>query len=540
MSVIAWAVGAALVAFSCWKLLKISGLLQPYMSPLGDIPGPPSPSFLYGNMHEIQNSEASIVREQWVDMYGPTLKYKGWLNVDRLYTLDTRAIHHVLTHSNDYPKMELSRYFLTQVTGHGLIVAEGDLHRKQRRVMNPAFGPTQIRGVTKIFVDKAHQLRALWTATLELTGGPARIDVLSGLTKVTLDVIGLAGFNIDFGSLNPNGHARHGELTDAFNVMFGALGDTRTSLFRAMKAYLPPLRLIPDSTSARVTAARKVIDRVGMQLIREKKAEVIKAERTGEKNTLHSRDLLTLLIRANMSTDIPENQRLSDAEVLAQIPTFLAAGHETTSNSTAWCLYALAQHPAVQSALRDELLSVPTDSPSMDDLNALPYLDAVVRETMRLHAPVSSTMRYAAKDDVIPLAAPYTDRNGEVCDGIRVSKGSPIIIPILAMNRSKAVWGEDAHEFRPERWESTIETAQHMPGVWAHMMSFLGGPRACIGYRFSLVEMKALMFVLVRGFEFELAVPICKKRMLVQRPFVSDEMDKGAQLPLLVKPYVHA
>ncbi|KAF9812294.1 hypothetical protein IEO21_06268 [Rhodonia placenta] len=508
MSVIAWAVGAALVAFSCWKLLKISGLLQPYMSPLGDIPGPPSPSFLYGNMHEIQNSEASIVREQWVDMYGPTLKYKGWLNVDRLYTLDTRAIHHVLTHSNDYPKMELSRYFLTQVTGHG------DLHRKQ--------------------------LRALWTATLELTGGPARIDVLSGLTKVTLDVIGLAGFNIDFGSLNPNGHARHGELTDAFNVMFGALGDTRTSLFRAMKAYLPPLRLIPDSTSARVTAARKVIDRVGMQLIREKKAEVIKAERTGEKNTLHSRDLLTLLIRANMSTDIPENQRLSDAEVLAQIPTFLAAGHETTSNSTAWCLYALAQHPAVQSALRDELLSVPTDSPSMDDLNALPYLDAVVRETMRLHAPVSSTMRYAAKDDVIPLAAPYTDRNGEVCDGIRVSKGSPIIIPILAMNRSKAVWGEDAHEFRPERWESTIETAQHMPGVWAHMMSFLGGPRACIGYRFSLVEMKALMFVLVRGFEFELAVPICKKRMLVQRPFVSDEMDKGAQLPLLVKPYVHA
>lgn len=121
-----------------------------------------------------------------------------------------------------------------------------------------------------------------------------------------------------------------------------------------------------------------------------------------------------------------------------------------------------------------------------------------------------------------------------------MSKGSPIIIPILAMNRSKAVWGEDAHEFRPERWESTIETAQHMPGVWAHMMSFLGGPRACIGYRFSLVEMKALMFVLVRGFEFELAVPICKKRMLVQRPFVSDEMDKGAQLPLLVKPYVRA
>ena len=72
----------------------------------------------------------------------------------------------------------------------------------------------------------------------------------------------------------------------------------------------------------------------------------------------------------------------------------------------------------------------------------------------------------------------------------RIKKGQRFQIPILAVNRSKAIWGEDAHEFKPNRWlqSTTPETASSIPGVWGHMMTFLGGPRACIGYRFSLVE----------------------------------------------------
>ena len=189
---------------------------------------------------------------------------------------------------------------------------------------------------------------------------------------------------------------------------------------------------------------------------------------------------------------------------------FLVAGHETTSNATTWCLYALSQAPDVQQKLREELLKVATDNPTMDELNALPYLDAVVRETMRVHAPVPSSIRIAMRDDVIPLNTPYVDVHGQVHDAVRVSKGSPIFIPILAINRAKALWGEDAHEFRwvvvymcgwsavltgsggpisrQERLEQVPEATQSVPGVWGNLMSFLGGPRSCIGYRFSLVE----------------------------------------------------
>ena len=98
---------------------------------------------------------------------------------------------------------------------------------------------------------------------------------------------------------------------------------------------------------------------------------------------------------------------------------FLVAGHETTSTATMWCLYALSQAPEIQTKLRDELHTLETETPTMDELNSLPYLDAVVRETLRVHAPVPTTIRVAMKDDVIPVSEPFVDRYGQVQDSIK-------------------------------------------------------------------------------------------------------------------------
>ena len=84
------------------------------------------------------------------------------------------------------------------------------------------------------------------------------------------------------------------------------------------------------------------------------------------------------------------------------------------SSAITWALYAMTQAPDVQTKLRDELLSVDTEIPSMDELMALPYLDAVVRETLRVHAPAPATSRIAMKDDELPVEKPYTDRHGVV------------------------------------------------------------------------------------------------------------------------------
>lgn len=95
------------------------------------------------------------------------------------------------------------------------------------------------------------------------------------------------------------------------------------------------------------------------------------------------------------------------------------AGHETTSTATTWALFALTQSPDIQSKLRHELLSISTDNPSMDELNGIPYLDAVVREVLRLYAPVPSTLRVAVKDDILPLGKPVRTTKGDLIDSIR-------------------------------------------------------------------------------------------------------------------------
>ena len=89
------------------------------------------------------------------------------------------------------------------------------------------------------------------------------------------------------------------------------------------------------------------------------------------------------------------------------------------SIAMAWALYALSQNKGIQTKLREEISNISTDNPTMDDLNGLPYLDAVVRETMRLYSPVARTLRQAMKDDCIPLSKPFTDKKGIVRNEIR-------------------------------------------------------------------------------------------------------------------------
>ncbi|KAJ6551196.1 cytochrome P450 [Mycena capillaripes] len=523
-------VAGSLVAYALYQVFKV--VYRELTSPLRHLPGPKSSSFLYGNFREIWQTEGSALQAQWIHKYGTTLKYSGFLGLSRLYTTDTRALNHFLTNSNIYQKPGHTQYNLSRIVGPGVLVTEGDVHRQQRKIMNPAFGAPQVRELTGIFVQKSVELRDI-LASQVVKSGTARVDIISWLNKATLDIIGLAGFNYNFNSLASENES---ELAGAFTTIFHA--GISTSAIRILQSLIPVFRFIPTQLDATLAEAQAVMRRIGLQLLQESKNEMAESG-TFEKG--RSRDLLSLLVRANTAKDIPPSQRLSDEDVLAQVPTFLVAGHETTSTGTAWALYALTQNTAAQTRLRNELLAVSTDDPTMDELNVLPYLDCVVREVLRLHAPVPSTTRVATQDDVVPLAAPFTDLEGVVHETLKVTKGQSITIPILLMNRDKTIWGPDAEEFVPERWESETPISNSLPGVWGHMLTFLGGPRACIGYRFSLVEMKALLFTLVRAFEFELAVPVAdigKRTAVVQRPFVRSEPEGGNQMPLLIRPYI--
>ncbi|KZS96686.1 cytochrome P450 [Sistotremastrum niveocremeum HHB9708] len=532
----------ALLSYVVYKLCRVLYVVfvAPMFSPLRDLPGPKRTNFIYGNMGDIIAADPGELHSRWITEHGHAMKYKAFFNADRFFTQDTRALQHILSHADEFQKPDQVRSNLAHVLGEGVLIAEGEAHRRQRRVLNPAFSNQHIRELTDIFLTKSLELRDVWLSQISdapSQDGTVHLNVLKWLSKTTLDIIGLAGFDYNFNATNPE--AKRDDMSAAFQTAFQS-GQAFT-WFTMLSNRFPILRMIPTAREKKVKEARQTMKRIGMKLINEKKRAILEAnEGLGGKvegKSVEGKDLLSLLIRANMATDLPESARLNDDDVLAQVPTFLVAGHETTATATTWFLYGMTQYPEVQKKLREELQAVDTDTPSMDVLNSLPYLDAVVRESLRFYAIVPSTIRIAMQDTAIPLGTPVKDKKGRILHEVRLNKGDGVLIPIISLNTSKEIWGDDADQFRPERWEKVPDSAHEIPGVWGDLMTFLGGPRSCIGYKFAIIEMKALVFTLVRAFAFEMSDPsyeIVKRSAIVTRPLVKSQMEKGNQMPLKV------
>ncbi|KAJ1300945.1 hypothetical protein OPQ81_003371 [Rhizoctonia solani] len=420
-------------------LIKIGeGIYQPIrklFSPLRELPGPSNESFIFGNLKRIFAAPNSVIHESWLEEYGSTLRYRGFLSSYRLFTVDPRALTYIMSQPGSFPKPENVRRNLADVLGEGLLFSEGETHKRQRRIMNPSFGPLQVRELLPIFWQKSHKLKDVWLNLIKSNPeGQAEIDVLSWLGRATLDIIGVAGFDYHFNALDGNDED---ELSKAFNKAFESGQNFNT--LSILKAFVPILRLIPDELSRGRAASMATMRRIGMKLIADKKAALEYDNKTG--STSHGRDLLTLLIKSNMAYE-NEAHKMSDDEVLGQISTFITAGHETTSTSTTWALYVLTKHPEVQRKLRQELLeSGLGDEPSMNDLDKLPYLDKFVKECLRVHPAVPSTVREAAHEVHIPVSKGFKNSYGVEQTHISMQKGDAVFIPILAMNRAKEIWG---------------------------------------------------------------------------------------------------
>ncbi|WVO15485.1 hypothetical protein L204_103143 [Cryptococcus depauperatus] len=522
-----------------------------------NLPGPPSDSWLTGNLKYIIKSPPCVPHVEWCEEYGPTIRYQLLFGTHRFLTMDTVAMSFILSHGDIFPKPPRTRKNIADILGNGLIAAEGEDHKRQRKALNPSFSPATIRGMMPIFYDKSFQLRAKWLSIIEgdeseqpsptpekdidKVQGGRKMDVMHFLAKTTLDIIGVAGFNYDFNALSEP----HNELSGAYMNMMQAGMDV--TLFVILQSIIPILQHIPTKRDRIIKESKKKTQEIGLRIINEKKRMVMETCLAGldEKEDI-GKDLLSILIKANMTPDLKSNQKLSDVEILDQITTFMLAGNETSSTALTWILYCLCIYPKSQGLLREECLSVQEDQPSLETLNALPYMDAVIREVLRLYSPVPGTMRETSRDVVVPLGTPVKGRDGTMIESVNLKKGIDIFIPVIGLNRLSMIWGPDAAEFKPERFlsfpsdnGSTRFEPMNVPGVWGNLLTFLGGTRNCIGYRLALAEIKVILFVLMRSFEFEelqSKPQIEKKTSIVMRPRVIGEESHGLQMPLMVKP----
>ncbi|KAG9000292.1 hypothetical protein FRB94_005554 [Tulasnella sp. JGI-2019a] len=516
------AFGSCYVAYKAWSTFLAKS------STIHTLRGPESPSWLLGNNEDTRLPFFTNTFENWVRAYGTAFPVHGFFGGRDLLILDTGAVTHILNQPSKFPRPSWNINVSANLVGNGLLAAEGFEHQKQRKVLSPAFNSIAMKDISPMLMQVAHTLQDEWKKALMQPTSDARyveIDALRCFSNTALDMIGLAGFGYKLNSIQDSSN----ELAAAFNDL-----SNNMSFLKGMgllTTHFPILRYLPVGNNVVNNRNKTIMRRVGLQMVREKKSQ---ARKLGDVGAELGKDLLSLMVGANMKENAVE--RLDDETLLAEISTFFLAGHETTANALAWGLHELARAPSVQSKLRDEVFAFPDDSPSMVELNAMPFLNNVVKEILRLRPPVPNIRRTARSDTMIPLAQPIVDKNGKQVNEIFARRGDNFMIHIFASNTRPDLWGPDALEFRPNRFDKLPEAVFDIPSVFGSLSTFISGPRQCIGWRMAVLEIKAVLFTVIRTFEFGInpELEITSRFAFAIKPQVKGQEDKGPQLPLRV------
>ncbi|KAI6120970.1 cytochrome P450 [Pisolithus croceorrhizus] len=492
--------------------------------------GPSRKSLIFGwSMDLLHAEDAGSMYEEWAREYGVVYEVPTTLGGRKIMLCDPKALAHFYSKETwTYVPTDFDLLFIRKNFGKAILCAQGEDHKRQRRSLSPAFSQAAIRKLHPVFYNSAYKAKAAWESLIDANDSHgAVIEVQNWMNHISLDTIGLAGFAHDFGSLDGKS-SRVVEIFDTFAASTPNFYHQLLAQVFPLLLYVPLARveLFNDMNQTLADVSKKFLERSKG----EKEAGVIDGK--------DDKSIIGVLIKAkDAGTDV----QLSIEEILAQMKLFITAGYETTSVSMTWALLELARNPDVQTKLRTELLAFASD-PTYDQLtNNLPYLDAVVHETLRLHPPLAEFLRQAREDDIIPLSEPVRTKSGQVVNSISVGRGTQIGISTACINCSTAIWGADAKVFRPERWleEGGIpKKAQEVQG-YRHLLTFVDGPRTCLGKGFAVAEFKTVMVVLVKSFVFEMRDgPNTRIEMglgLLPRPRVVGE--QGTDLPLRVSRY---
>ncbi|KAI0760494.1 cytochrome P450 [Fomes fomentarius] len=482
-------------------------------SPLDNIPGPPrAGSFLYGNLRQILNEDGWDFIQDLTDSYPGVVRLSGPLGRRMLYVFDPTALHTIVV--KDQYVFEQAAFvikFNWLRFGPGLPATLGDPHRRQRKMLNPVFSISHMRRMIPIFNDVGHKAPIYNRVSAQESS--IELDMLAWMTRTALELIGQAGLGHSFDPLVA-------DSMDAFSRAVKSFGPALVTMdhLRRLLPYIPDVgtpamraklvEMIPHEGVRNMKTFIDALRRQSLAVYRQKQRALEHGDEAVLKQVGEVKDVMSILMRANMAA--AEEDRLPEEEIIAQISTFIFAAMDTTSNALSTTLLLLADHPEVQQKLRNEILeaSGPEGQAKFDHdtLVSLPYLDAVCRETLRLYAPVTQVFREARKDTVVPLSQPIRGVDGSMIHELLIPKDTTIGVGILSANRNKAIWGDDAMEWKPERWLAPLPesvTQAKVPGVYSNLMTFLGGGRSCIGFKFSQLEMKVVLCLLLAKFTFE-------------------------------------
>ncbi|MBL8954564.1 MAG: cytochrome P450 [Myxococcaceae bacterium] len=358
------------------------------------------------------------------------------------FTKNPADFRRILSERTDLYRKSQDYRLLGQLVGDGLLTSEGEVWKRDRRLIQTLFHHQLVAHFVARINAVARQTFERWPSL----GG--RVCISTEMTRIAVGVIGQRVFSEDVSA-----HA--GLIADVMSY-------SQRHLAERGFAPVDVARWVP--TPARRTFERKLksLDALFDPIVDRRWALADSGEQV---------DLLSLLKAGGVSRD----------SAAAQVRTFFAAGYDTTAASLTWSCHLLAQHPEWQERLAAELRAGLGDrEPELADLRRLPQLRAVVDESLRLYPVVPCIGREATQDDVL--------------SGHRVPKGSTVVLCFLAAHRDERRW-PDPLRFDPSRF---LGGGTNVP--WAHL-PFGAGPRACIGAQFALLELQLVLAALLRRFE---------------------------------------
>jgi cytochrome P450 len=408
-----------------------------------------------------------------------------WLWRPQVSVANLPMAHHILTtHQKNYRKFPPNK-LIQQLYGASVLTNHGDAWQQQRTLLQAVFSRQRVEGFHTTFVTCTEQLADRWRAQLETTGGNWRHDIYPDLIALFLDIIGQAALGSNFGALQ-------GDTEDLVASIRFILQQSTHPLhqFTAWWRYLP----LP--ANRQLAKAFATVDQFLYQLIRQRRA-------VPHLDLAQADDLLDLLLRATelVEGDIPP---LSDQEVRDNLLAIIVNGYETVATSTALSLDLLARHPEHLCRVQAEVDCLFATAPfTAAQLMELPYLRAVIVESLRLCPPMAGLQRISIQSDVLA--------------GWSIPVERAVGISLLPLHLNAHDYGEQPEQFQPQRYLGMGQPASDRTSGGCPLKRFLGqgglridqlpltfgdGARRCLGETFALHEMTVVLAILLYQFTF--------------------------------------
>ena len=333
--------------------------------------------------------------------------------------------------------------------GQGLLTSEGDFHKRQRRLAQPAFHHKRIAAYGEVMVDYTRRMLDTWQP------GEQR-NIAHEMTNLTMQIVARTLFDAEVSD-------EMDALGRAITIGIETVGQRITQ-----PVYLPDWIPTPHNVERRKAA--QLLEKTITGIINERRE-------SGEDKG----DLLSMLL---LAVDEEDGGQMTNRQVRDEVMTLFIAGHETTANALAWSLYLLAQHPQVEAKLVAELAeALDGRLPTMQDLPKLRYTDMVIKESMRLYPPAWIGSREATEDITL--------------GGYDIARGSIVVMSQYVMHRHPRYFDEP-EQFMPERFadEDRIPRYAYFP--------FGGGPRVCIGNSFAMMEAALVLATIMQRYHLAL------------------------------------